>query len=163
TAVGQTTHLAAPLGEKGAPGTLLLAPPPLHPAQGYVQGTSPGPGAGKGLPRPPGSYALPRAPGPRQRPPPAPGPGATRPPGRGPGADALRRPRRRDRADPPGARPRPRRSRSARGHRGGARRRQIPPRVRVHPLPSHAGLARLGGRLSVLRQGDELPARHRSP
>ena len=55
------------------------------------------------------------------------------------------------------------RPRADRGRRGRARRGQVAPRLRVHPLPPHPGLADPGGRLRVLRQGDQLPAGHRPP
>jgi class 3 adenylate cyclase/tetratricopeptide (TPR) repeat protein len=50
TAVGQTTHLAARMEQLAAPGTVLLAPATLQLAEGYVQVTSRGPVAVKGLP-----------------------------------------------------------------------------------------------------------------
>ena len=52
TAVGQTTHLAARMEQLAAPGTVLLAPAALQLAEGYVQVTSRGPVAIKGLPDP---------------------------------------------------------------------------------------------------------------
>jgi class 3 adenylate cyclase/tetratricopeptide (TPR) repeat protein len=50
--VGQTTHLAARLEQLAAPGTVLLAPPTLQLAEGYVHVTSRGPVAVRGLPAP---------------------------------------------------------------------------------------------------------------
>ena len=153
TAVGQTTHLAARMEQMATPGTILLAPATLQLAEGYVQVAARGPVAVKGLPDPVEIYALTGAsaaadPAPR---------------GRRAGTDAVRRPRRRDRADPPGARPRARWPRPARRRRGRARRGEVPPRLRVHPLPPHPGLAHPGSGLRVLRQGDQLPAGHRPP
>jgi class 3 adenylate cyclase/tetratricopeptide (TPR) repeat protein len=52
TAVGQTTHLAARMEQLAAPGTVLLAPAALRLAEGYVEVTSRGPVAVKGLPDP---------------------------------------------------------------------------------------------------------------
>ena len=52
TALGQTTHLAARMEQLAAPGTVLLAPAALQLAEGYVQVTSRGPVAIKGLPDP---------------------------------------------------------------------------------------------------------------
>jgi len=52
TAIGQTTHLAARMEQLAAPGSVLLAPATLQLAEGYVQVTSRGPVAIKGLPAP---------------------------------------------------------------------------------------------------------------
>jgi class 3 adenylate cyclase/tetratricopeptide (TPR) repeat protein len=52
TAVGQTTHLAARMEQLAAPGTVLLAPAALRLAEGFVEVTSRGPVAVKGLPDP---------------------------------------------------------------------------------------------------------------
>ena len=49
TAVGQTTHLAARMEQMATPGTILLAPATLQLAEGYVQVSSRGPVAVKGL------------------------------------------------------------------------------------------------------------------
>jgi class 3 adenylate cyclase/tetratricopeptide (TPR) repeat protein len=49
TAVGQTTHLASRMEQMATPGTILLAPATLQLAEGYVQITSRGPVAVKGL------------------------------------------------------------------------------------------------------------------
>ncbi len=58
TAVGQTTHLAARMEQMATPGTILLAPATLQLAEGYVQVTSRGPAAVKGLPDSVEVYAL---------------------------------------------------------------------------------------------------------
>src|SRR5262245_60735056 len=58
TAVGQTTHLAARMEQMATPGTVLLAPATLQLAEGYVQVTSRGPVAVKGLPEPVEIYVL---------------------------------------------------------------------------------------------------------
>ena len=51
-ALGQTTHLAARMEQLAAPGTVLLAPTTLQLAEGYVQVTSRGPVAVRGLSEP---------------------------------------------------------------------------------------------------------------
>jgi len=58
TAVGQTTHLAARMEQMATPGTILLAPATLQLAEGYVEVTTRGPVAVKGLPGPVEIYAL---------------------------------------------------------------------------------------------------------
>jgi class 3 adenylate cyclase len=58
TAVGQTTHLAARMEQMATPGTILLAPPTLQLAEGYVQVAVRGPVAVKGLPAPVEIYTL---------------------------------------------------------------------------------------------------------
>ena len=52
TAVGQTTHLAARMEQLADPGATLLTPETLALAEGFVQVTSLGPMAVKGLPPP---------------------------------------------------------------------------------------------------------------
>jgi class 3 adenylate cyclase/tetratricopeptide (TPR) repeat protein len=58
TAVGQTTHLAARMEQLADPGTILLTPDTLALAEGFVQVTSLGPMAVKGLPVPFEVYEL---------------------------------------------------------------------------------------------------------
>ena len=58
TAVGQTTHLAARMEQMATPGTILLAPATLQLAEGYVQVAARGPVAVKGLADPVEIYAL---------------------------------------------------------------------------------------------------------
>ena len=58
TAVGQTTHLAARMEQLAGPGTVLLAPATLHLAENYVQVTSRGSVAVKGLSEPIEVYEL---------------------------------------------------------------------------------------------------------
>ena len=58
TAVGQTTHLAARMEQLADPGSILLAPDTLALAEGFVQVTSLGPMAVKGLPAPVEVYEL---------------------------------------------------------------------------------------------------------
>ena len=58
TAVGQTTHLAARMEQMATPGTILVAPATLQLAEGYVQVTSRGRVAIKGLSDPLEIYAL---------------------------------------------------------------------------------------------------------
>src|ERR1700730_2809775 len=67
TALGQTTLLAARMEQMAAPGTILLAPAPLHLAEGFVQVAARGPVAVKGLPDPVDVYALTGASGVRSR------------------------------------------------------------------------------------------------
>ena len=57
-ALGQTTHLAARMEQLAAPGTVLLAPTTLQLAEGYVQVTSRGPVAVRGLPEPVEVYEI---------------------------------------------------------------------------------------------------------
>ena len=58
TAVGQTTHLAARMEQLADPGSTLLTPETLALAEGFVQVTSLGPVAVKGLPGPVEVYEL---------------------------------------------------------------------------------------------------------
>jgi tetratricopeptide (TPR) repeat protein len=58
TAVGQTTHLAARMEQMAMPGAILIAPDVLRLAEGYVQVTSLGPLAVKGLRAPVEVYEL---------------------------------------------------------------------------------------------------------
>src|SRR5439155_21445030 len=58
TAVGQTTHLAARMEQLAGPGTVLRAPATLHLAENYVQVTSRGSVAVKGLSEPIEVYEL---------------------------------------------------------------------------------------------------------
>ncbi|HUG38732.1 MAG TPA: adenylate/guanylate cyclase domain-containing protein [Candidatus Limnocylindrales bacterium] len=58
TAVGQTTHLAARMEQLADPGMTLLTPETLALAEGFVQVTSLGPMAVKGLPGPVEVYEL---------------------------------------------------------------------------------------------------------
>jgi class 3 adenylate cyclase/tetratricopeptide (TPR) repeat protein len=58
TAVGQTTHLAARMEQLADPGSTLLTPETLALAEGFVQVTSLGPMAVKGLPAPIEVYEL---------------------------------------------------------------------------------------------------------
>src|SRR4051794_23828129 len=58
TAVRQTTHLAARMGEVATPGTVLLAPDTLRLAEGYVQVRPLGPVSLKGLGEPVEVYEL---------------------------------------------------------------------------------------------------------
>ena len=57
-ALGQTTHLAARMEQLAAPGTVLLAPTTLQLAEGYVQVTSRGPVAVRGVPEPVEVYEI---------------------------------------------------------------------------------------------------------
>ena len=96
TAVGQTTHLAARMEQMATPGTILLAPARCGSSKGTCK-SRPGTGRGQGLGGPRGGL---RAHGSQRAADPAPR-------GRRSGTDPVRRPRRRARADSPGARPRP--------------------------------------------------------
>jgi class 3 adenylate cyclase len=58
TAVGQTTHLAARMEQMAMPGSILITPEVLRLAEGYVQVTSLGPVAIKGLSTPLAVYAV---------------------------------------------------------------------------------------------------------
>ena len=58
TAVGQTTHLAARMEQLADPGSILLTPDTLALAEGFVQATSLGPMAVKGLAAPVEVYEL---------------------------------------------------------------------------------------------------------
>jgi class 3 adenylate cyclase/tetratricopeptide (TPR) repeat protein len=58
TAVGQTTHLAARMEQMAMPGSILITPDVLSLAEGYLQVTSLGPLAVKGLRAPVGVYEL---------------------------------------------------------------------------------------------------------
>src|SRR4029453_15376969 len=58
TAVGQTTHLAARMEQMAMPGSILITPDVLRLAEGYVQVTSLGPLAVKGLRAPVEAYEL---------------------------------------------------------------------------------------------------------
>ena len=58
TAVGQTTHLAARMEQMAMPGSILLTPEGLRLVEGYVQVTSLGPVAVKGLRAPVEVYEL---------------------------------------------------------------------------------------------------------
>jgi class 3 adenylate cyclase/tetratricopeptide (TPR) repeat protein len=58
TAVGQTTHLAARMEQMAMPGSILLTPEALRLVEGYVQVTSLGPVAVKGLRAPVEVYEL---------------------------------------------------------------------------------------------------------
>ena len=53
------------------------------------------------------------------------------------------------------------RARSGGGGHRRARGGEVPPVLRVHPVPAHAGLARAREPLGLLRQGHPVPARHR--
>ena len=153
TAVGQTTHLAARMEQMATPGTILLAPATLQLAEGYVQVAARGPVAVKGLPEPVEIYALTGASAQRTRFHAAAARGLTRFVGRDAEIEQIRR----------ALDSRPRWARPARRRRGRTRRGEVPPRLRVHPLPPDSGLAHPGSRLRVLRQGHQLPARHRPP
>ena len=61
TAVGQTTHLAARMEQLAMPGSILITADVLHLTEGYVQVTSPGPVAVKGMRTPVDVYELVRA------------------------------------------------------------------------------------------------------
>ena len=58
TAVGQTTHLAARMEQLADPGSILLTPDTLVPAEGFVRVTALGPMALKGVPAPVDVYEL---------------------------------------------------------------------------------------------------------
>jgi tetratricopeptide (TPR) repeat protein len=58
TAVGQTTHLAARMEQLADPGSILLTPDTLVPAEGFVRVNSLGPMSLKGLPAPVDVYEL---------------------------------------------------------------------------------------------------------
>jgi class 3 adenylate cyclase len=58
TAVGETTHLAARMEQMAMPGSILITPEVLRLAEGYVQVTSLGPVAIKGLSTPLAVYAV---------------------------------------------------------------------------------------------------------
>ena len=58
TAVGQTTHLAARMEQLADPGSILLTPDTLAPAEGFVRVTALGPMALKGVPAPVDVYEL---------------------------------------------------------------------------------------------------------
>ena len=153
TAVGQTTHLAARMEQMATPGTILLAPATLQLAEGYVQVAARGPVAVKGLADPVEVYTLTGASAQRTRLHAAAARGLTRFVGRDAEIEQIRRALALAQRWP----------RPARRPRRGARRGEVPPRVRAHPLPPDPGLAHPGSGLRVLRQGDELPAGHRPP
>jgi class 3 adenylate cyclase len=90
-AVGQTTHLAARMEQTAAPGTILLTPAALQLAEGYVQATSRGPVAIKGLSDPVEVYELTGASGVRSRLQASAARGFTRFVGREPEMEQLRR------------------------------------------------------------------------
>ena len=132
TAVGQTTHLAARMEQMATPGSILITADVLRLAEGYVQVTRAGTGAGQGTDRARRRCTSWLGAGPvRSRLQAAAARGLTRFVGRDRELDDL--------APGPGAgRERPWPSRGAgRRARGG----QVPPRLRVHPLPPHPGLA----------------------
>ena len=79
------------------------------------------------------------------------------------GAQPVRRARRRDGAAPAGPRASRRRARPGRGRHRGARRGEVPPLLRVRPFPSRPGMVRPRELLRVVREGDRVPAGHRSP
>ena len=152
SAVGQTTHLAARMEQLATPGSIRLTAATLRLVEGLVQVTALGPVPVKGLAEPVEVFELVG----RQCPAPAlagrrrPGPhaalwgGSTE-------LEALHQALAQAQAGPrPGGRP-----------GGGSGRGQVPPGVRVCPLPPHAGLAGAGERLGVLRQGHALLPRHR--
>ena len=152
TAVGQTTHLAARMEQMATPGTILLAPATLAARRRLRRGAALGPVAVKGSAEPVEVYAVTGASAAADAP----------PGGRRAGADALRRPRRRDRADSP------RRSARADGHGqlvaivgepGVGKSRLVYEFTHSHRTQ---GWPILGSRLGVLRQGHQLPAGHRS-
>src|ERR671937_353328 len=58
TAVGQTTHLAARMEQMAMPGSIRITPGVLRLAEGYVQVTSLGPVAIKGLSTPMAVYEV---------------------------------------------------------------------------------------------------------
>jgi class 3 adenylate cyclase len=58
TAVGQTTHLAARMEQLADPGSILLTPDTLAPAEGFIRVNSLGPMTLKGLPAPVDVYEL---------------------------------------------------------------------------------------------------------
>ena len=133
----------APRGPHGANGDARHDPDrPPDPAarRGLRAGRGPGGGRGQGPAGPRGGLRAHR----RER------HADPAPRGRRAGTDTVRRPRRRDRADPPRARPRGRGPRPTRRHRGGTRRGEVPPRLRVHPLPPDPGLARPGSGFRLL-------------
>src|SRR5207249_2481289 len=71
---------------------------------------------------------------------------------------ALRRARRGGRSAPRGARASRGRPRPDRSRGGGAGGRQVATLLRIHALPSDAGLARARVKLGVVRQGDPVPS-----
>ena len=153
TAVGQTTHLAARMEQLADPGAIVITPDTLALVEGYVEVKSLGPVPVKGFAEPVEVYEVTGA-----------GPARTRLQAATPSrADALRRPRGRGGAAPPRPATRRRRARPGGGDRRRGRRRQVAPGLRAHALASPARLARLGIRLGLVRQGDELPARDRPP
>ena len=153
TAVGQTAHLAARMEQLATPGTVRLTADTLRLAEGYIEVKPLGPVPVKGLEQPIEVYEMIGAGPRRSRFHAAAARGLTRFVGR---ENELERP-------PPGACAYRGGPRAGHRHRGGTRRGQVPPSLGNHPLASRARLARPPGELGLLRQGDELPADHRSP
>ena len=151
SAVGQTTHLAARMEQLATPGSILLTAATLRLVEGLVQVNALGPVPVKGLTEPVRSlsWSGPVPSGGACRP--AAARGLTRFVGRQHGAGGAA-------AGPGagrgGARP-------GGGAGGGGRGGEVPPGLRVRPLPPHPGLAGAGERLGVLRQGHALFPGHR--
>ncbi len=151
TAVGQTTHLAARMEQLAPPGTVRLTGETVRLAEGYVEVRSLGPIPVKGLPDPIEIFELTGAGTARTRLQAAALRGLTRFVGRDAEVEHLRR---------------------VLGQAGAGRGQvvaivgeagsgQVAAHLRVHPLPSGAGLADPGGLVRLLRQGHQLPARDR--
>src|SRR5919106_3826922 len=147
SAVGQTTHLAARMEQLAPSGTIRLTAEVLRLAEGFVQVTPLGP-IGQGRRRAGRSlradWRL----------------CDSRPLAGGTGArlHPLRRAGRRDGAGPPGGRAGP--AWTGTDRRGGwrSRRGQVAAVLRVPPVAPPCGVARAGGGIRLLRQGDGVPA-----
>ena len=153
TAVGQTTHLAARMEQLADPGAILITPATLALVEGYVAVKPLGPVPVKGLADAVEVYEVTGAGPARTRLQAGARRGLTRFVGRDAELEQLRRAQT--------ARQRGSRSGGGDRRRGGGG--QVTPRLRVHPLASPARLARLGIRLGLVRQGDELLAGDRPP
>jgi class 3 adenylate cyclase len=138
TAVGQTTHLAARMEQFASPGSLLLTAATLELVEGFIAVKALGPVPVKGLADPVEVYEVTGIGPARTRLQAAARRGLTRFVGRDAELEQLRRAQQLA-AD------------------GRSRRGQVAPRLRVHSLPSPAGLAGPREQLRLLRPGDELP------
>src|SRR5713226_9663990 len=141
TAVVQTTHLAGRMEQFASPGCILLTPSTLELVEGFVAVTPLGLVPVKGLADAVEVYEVTGAGPARTRLQAAARRGLTRFVGRNAELEQLRRAQ----------------QLAANGHG------QIAPRLRVHPLPSPAGLAGPRERFRLVRQSHELLAGNRPP
>ena len=135
------------------PGAIVITPATLALAEGYVEVKPLGSVPVKGLADPVEVYEVTGAGPARTRLQASARRGLTRFVGRDSELEQLRR--------APAAGGQRARAGSGDRRRGGGG--QVAPRLRVHPLPSPAGLAGSGSRLRLVREGDELPAGDRPP